>query len=639
MEKKTVMTAIRPLPPHLVNQIAAGEVVERPASALKELLENSVDAGATEIEVHLSGGGTKEIRVSDNGQGIAANELPLALERHATSKIQTLADLNRIQSLGFRGEGLASIASVSRLTLTSKTAQDNHAALISATDGVLSEVSAASHPQGTSVEVADIYFNTPARRKFLKSEATEYAHCLNAVERIALAHPHIAITLTHNGKRIFRLPEHNAATRAEAVLGAGFAQAALPVDSGDEGHIRVHGLISKPTWLDGKAALQYTFVNGRFVRDKVLQHALRQAYRDVLHQAVTPACVLFVELDPEEVDFNVHPTKTEIRFRDSQAVHRAVFHTLHQALADTGAAHTEAVGSVAALLPTPEAPSGSLKDQAPAPWTHAPRPTTAAPAGSYPRPYSQSALAFAHQHVQEPPPADAWTELYRRDPNPADTLNPPNPCAQEAAPTPPLGFALAQLLGVYILAQSADSLILVDMHAAHERVNYEKLKRAYHSGNVAVQNLLIPVRFPADALQLATLNEHRADIARFGIELEIEYPSGNADKSDQEHAAIAVHAVPLALARADAAALAQALLAELADYGDSQSLAAHSDALLATMACHGSIRANRSLTVPEMNALLREMEATARSNQCNHGRPTWVRLSLDDLDKLFLRGQ
>lgn len=627
------MKRIAPLPDHLINQISAGEVVERPANALKEILENSIDAGATEISVELAQGGIKLIRVSDNGIGIHADDLPLALSRHATSKIACLNDLEHVTSMGFRGEGLASIASVSRLSLTSRQKHNDYAAMIRAVDGTLSDVSAASHPVGTTVEVADLFFNTPARRKFLKTEATEYAHCATVVERLALAYPHIAFSLKRDGKTVFHYPSQTLAQRISVIVGEEFVAAALPVDN-THNTLRLHGMVAKPTFTKGKSEKQYCFINHRFVRDKVMQHAVKQAYRDVLHQQLAPAYVLFLELPPEAVDVNVHPTKAEVRFRDSQAVHQLVFHTLNKTLAQTRADQTESISHAASLLPpsaditTPTALASQpvpAKKSAPVAYT----PTARIPQQrSLSLRESQAALntyATLYQKDDGDPELQQLEQQRFGTPTPSPLSSPPTPSAE----LPPLGFAIAQLLGIYILAQAEDSLILVDMHAAAERVNYEKMKaQRAQAGVLASQALLIPVSFTANHEEMAALAKHGDSIKQFGLDL-----------SALSSHTIAVRAVPHMLSKADVAELSRQILHEFAQIGTSHTIAARENQILSTMACHGSIRAGRQLTLPEMNALLRDMENTPRSNQCNHGRPTWVRLSLKELDALFLRGQ
>ena len=626
------MPRIHALPDHLVNQIAAGEVVERPAAALKEIIENSIDAGATRIQVELAGGGIRLIRVADNGSGIHADDLPLALSRHATSKISSLQDLEHVRSMGFRGEGLASIASVSRLTLTSRQEGSTAARQVRARDGQIEPAAAAAHPVGTSVEVADLFFNTPARRKFLKSENTEYAHCATMFDRLALANPHIAFELVHNGKTTAKYPAQSQNERITAVLGADFQAASLPIDSGN-GILRLHGLIAKPTFAQGRSSQQYCFVNNRFVRDKVMLHAAKQAYRDVLHQQITPAFVLFLELPPEMVDVNVHPTKTEIRFRDSQAVHQLVFHTLNKTLADTRADQTDSVSNAGSLLQhihsqrLPESGQGEF---------------SGSPSARPPVAYSP-ARAPQQQRLTLQESRAAWqtyAELYKHsgseDPELAALEQSRFASSTEAAQLPennaaehPLGFAIAQLLGIYILAQAENSLLLIDMHAAAERVNYEKMKAQRQShGSLHSQQLLIPVSFEAGHEEMAALAEHADLLRQYGL-----------DCSAVGNRTIAVRAVPQMLGKADIPELARSMLQEAAHTGSIRTVEERENRILSTMACHGSVRAGRRLTLPEMNALLRDMENTPRSNQCNHGRPTWVKLTLADLDALFLRGQ
>ena len=664
------MSRIAALPDHLVNQIAAGEVVERPANALKEIVENSIDAGATAIEVELAGGGIRLIRVSDNGGGIHPDDIELALHRHATSKIKTLNDLEHVASMGFRGEGLASIASVSRLTLTSRQDGSAHATQVKAEDGKLSSPTAAAHPVGTTIEAAELFFNTPARRKFLKSENTEYAHCATMLERLALAHPHIAFSLKRDGKQVFKLPAQSLHERIAAIVGEDFQAASLEIDSGN-GALRLYGAIAKPTFAKGKTDKQYCFVNHRFVRDKVMLHAVKQAYRDVLHNALTPAFVLFLDLPPEAVDVNVHPTKTEIRFRDSQQVHQLVFHTLNKALADTRADLTESVGNAGEVLheitgirpaatSSENEPSGFYPNPtaspenifAAAPSAHASEPRSAFSSGkTAPMPY-QAARAPQQRSLslrESRAALNTYAELFKNSAadeadielaqfeqarfgttSATSSENPAHTFSDDPKPElPPLGFAIAQLLGIYILAQAEDSLLLIDMHAAAERVNYEKMKRQrQENGNLQSQRLLIPVTFAASHEECAALADHADALADFGLEL-----------SDMGGNTLAIRAVPAMLGKADVVSLAKDVLGELAQVGSSQTIEEHENHILATMSCHGSVRAGRQLTLPEMNALLRDMENTPRSNQCNHGRPTWVKLTLKELDALFLRGQ
>jgi DNA mismatch repair protein MutL len=596
------MAAIHILPDLLINQIAAGEVVERPAAALKELLENSLDAGANNIGVQLAGGGAKLLKISDDGIGIDRAELLLALARHATSKIATLDDLERIASLGFRGEALASIAAVSTLTLTSRTRDSNHAWSIAAEGGAVSEPRPAAHDPGTSVEVHDLYFNTPARRKFLKSEGTEYAHCDEVFKRVALARPEIGLRLQHNGRAQWHLKAQNAAERITAVLGDEFAAATIAVDAHSTG-LRLSGLAGLPAAARGGRDAQYFFVNGRFVRDKVLGHALRQAYQDVLHHDRHPAYVLFLEIDPARVDVNVHPAKSEVRFRDSQATHQFVFHALSRALAGTVAggvrdviAEPAARLSAAGFMPTQHRmPLGVAQSKA------------------------VYETLFGREHAAQGQVAG----------EPAGQLP---PLAETSAEIPALGYALAQLSGIYILAQNEHGLVIVDMHAAHERIVYEKLKVQLDADRIVMQPLLIPVVFNAQRIDVATAEEHAETLTKIGFEIAALSPT-----------ALAVRGVPAALKDADAGELARDVLAEVREFGaggaTSGVLVERQNELLSTMACHSAVRANRVLTTHEMNALLREMEATERSGQCNHGRPTWHQISIAELDKLFMRGK
>ncbi len=575
------MPSIRPLPDLLISQIAAGEVVERPASVVKELLENSIDAGARAISVQLLEGGVRQIRIVDDGGGIAKEELPLAVARHATSKIASLEDLESVASLGFRGEALASIAAVARLTLISRLREAPHAWRL----GPAQEVAPAALGGGTVIEVDDLYFNTPARRKFLKSEHTEYAHCEEAVRRIALAHPQVAFSLQHNGRVTLHLAAGDASRRVADILGAEFASQSRGVDAA-AGSLCLAGCAALPAYSRARADAQYFFVNGRFVRDKLLVHAVREAYADILHGSRHPAYALFLEIDPRGVDVNVHPAKTEVRFRDGRAVHQFVFHALQRALA-APLAHV-----AAGDMPPAAVPQGLTFP------------------GAAPQ---QQALAVAQ-------PVAAYYDFVRQ------AAAQPMPAAEEGAP-PPLGFALAQLHGVYILAQNASGLVLVDMHAAHERILYEKLKTALDE-RPAVQPLLVPVVLSASGEEMAAAEEHADTLARLGFELA---PAGPRE--------LAVRAVPALLANARIPNLVRALLADIERFGASRVAAESRNELLATMACHGAVRANRMLTLPEMNALLRQMEATERADQCNHGRPTWTQLSMEELDRLFLRGR
>ncbi|TCV85360.1 DNA mismatch repair endonuclease MutL [Sulfurirhabdus autotrophica] len=592
------MSSIHVLSDLLINQIAAGEVVERPASALKELLENSLDSGATEIEVRLMQGGIKLLQVADNGGGIARDELPLAVARHATSKINSLEDLEQVGSLGFRGEALASIAAVSRLTLTSRQASEKHAWQIFLESGAMSEPQPAALAAGTTIEVNDLYFNTPARRKFLKTEATEFAHCDEMFKRIALSRPETAFTLMHNGKaqRALRSAQGNPRQRIAAILGDEFAQASVVVDEQSSG-LRLWGLAGLPTYSKGTRDAQYVFVNGRFVRDKLISHALRESYQDVLHHGRHPAFVLFLELDPQGVDVNVHPTKIEVRFRDGRAIHQFLYHALNKSLAGSKA------GEVAMPINHETAVS---------------------------RPYAPQPPVFTHQTqmgLGVAQPQGFYQTMFGNNSS-VKSVAVAGETIQYEQEIPPLGFALGQLHGIYILAQNVKGLIVVDMHAAHERVVYEQLKTALDAHAIAAQPLLIPVTFNADKLDVVTVEENADTLTELGFDMAALSP-----------VALAVRAVPAMLKDADAAQLARDVLKDIREFGASRVLTERRNELLSTMACHGSVRANRTLTIPEMNALLREMEVTERSGQCNHGRPTWFQLTVSELDKMFMRGQ
>ncbi len=600
------MPAIRVLPDLLINQIAAGEVVERPAAALKELLENSLDAGAANITVQLAGGGTQLLKVSDDGVGIARDELALALARHATSKIASLDDLERVGSLGFRGEALASIAAVSRLTLASRRNGDKHAWSIASEGPQLSAPEPAAIASGTTVEVRDLYFNTPARRKFLKTETTEYAHCEEAFRRIALSRSSAGFTLQHNGRVQWHLKPQSVEERIGELQGKEFAQASIAVDENSAG-LRLHGQVSSPAMARATRDAQYFYVNGRFVRDKLLAHAVRQAYQDVLHHDRHPAFVLFLDIDPALVDVNVHPTKTEVRFRDGRGVHQYVFHALSKALAGTAG---DTVTTQQAV-PGFSGFSGLSSSGAPRSWRPSGMPGTA----YAPR---QSAMALTASEA-----VGFYDTLFGARTAPASSM--PEATENEA---PPLGFALAQLAGIYILAENRHGLVIVDMHAAHERIMYEKLKTALDAQDIPMQPLLVPVTLTAAALDIATAEEHGATLRQIGFDVAPGSPTS-----------LIIRAVPAMLADADARTLAADVLREMREVGASRVLTERRNELLGTMACHAAVRANRRLTVTEMNALLRDMEATERSGLCNHGRPTWRQVTVAELDKLFMRGQ
>ncbi|QXG43503.1 DNA mismatch repair endonuclease MutL [Pseudomonas viridiflava] len=623
------------LSPRLANQIAAGEVVERPASVIKELLENSLDSGARRIDVDVEQAGIKLLKVRDDGSGISSDDLPLALARHATSKIRDLEDLERVMSLGFRGEALASISSVARLTLTSRTRNADQAWQVE-TEGrdMAPRVQPAAHPVGTSVEVRDLFFNTPARRKFLKAEKTEFDHLQEVIKRMALARFDVAFHLRHNGKTILSLHEAHddtaRARRVSAICGPGFLEQALPIEIERNG-LHLWGWVGLPTFSRSQADLQYFFVNGRAVRDKLVAHAVRQAYRDVLFNGRHPTFVLFFEVDPAAVDVNVHPTKHEVRFRDGRTVHDFLYGTLHRALGDvrpedqlSGSAPVTAI-----VRPTgPEAgefgPQGEMRLannvlEQPQGETYA-RPAGSGSGGGYqyqysPRPASPGAPVAEVQ--------SAYREFFAPLPGTTPTSLPESP-----ADIPPLGYALAQLKGIYILAENAHGLVLVDMHAAHERIMYERLKIAMANEGLSGQPLLVPESIAVSQREADCAEEHLATFQRLGFELQRLGPE-----------TLAIRQIPALLKQAEANRLVSDVLADLMEYGTSDRVQAHMNELLGTMACHGAIRANRRLAIPEMNGLLRDMENTERSGQCNHGRPTWTQMGLTDLDKLFLRGQ
>ncbi len=609
------MARIALLDARLANQIAAGEVVERPASVVKELIENALDAGARAIDVHIEQGGLACLRVRDDGDGIAQDDLPLALARHATSKIHHVDDLEAVATLGFRGEALASIASVSRLTLTSSTDTTGLGWSVRTEGRDMSAViEPARHPRGTSVEVRDLFFNTPARRKFMRTEATEFRHLEEVVRRLALVSPQVSFSLTHNARVLWQLKpatsEAEMLRRLSHICGPQFVAAAHPLDQEAAG-ARLHGWLGLPTFSRAQADLQYFFVNGRMVRDKVVSHAVRQAYADVLYHGRHPAFVLFLDIDPGTVDVNVHPTKHEVRFREHRLVHDLIYRGLHRALAE--------------VRPDDAQPTGSLAPAAEQAFA------------------SMGAANFANAASQSEP--QAWQPNYSpqqggldwRSSAPArdgfasyltSGTEAPSMPAEQATNTPVLGYAIAQLHGVYVLAQNTEGLVLVDMHAAHERIVYERLKQQQADAGVVCQPLLVPLS--------VALSQREADIAEsemqallaMGIETQRLGPE-----------TVLIRSLPAVLAQADAAALLRDVLADLLVHGQTRRVEEQQNTLLGTMACHGAVRANRQLSIPEMNALLRDMEATERSGQCNHGRPTWTRLSLAELDRLFMRGR
>jgi len=619
---------IKHLPELLINQIAAGEVVERPASALKELLENSLDAGATEIQIELVAGGIKRIRVIDNGDGIVESELKLAVSRHATSKIASLDDLERVASMGFRGEALASLAAISRLTLTSRRAASAHAFRLQVLGGDEGNLEPAALAGGTVVEAEDLFFNTPARRKFLKTEGTEFGHAEDAATRIAIAYPHVAMSLSHNGRRIWAHAAQSPEVRVTAILGDEFAGSSITIAE-DQAAFSINGQIAMPRYSRAGRDQQYAFVNGRFVRDKLLQHAIREAYADVLRQQRQPAYALFLSLSPELVDVNVHPAKAEVRFRDSRGVHQFVFHALRKALSQSSADAS-----------VPQADPGRYASSA-SQQTSQQRSTCAAlPNESW----QHVGMGATGQWDRAPKATEAtrFYEVLRGDALRGDALrgdvlrgdvlqgaeNSPVSGSRTDLEMPPLGFALAQLHGVYVLAQNSAGLVLVDTHAAHERILYEKFKLEADSGEAASQPLLAPIAFALSLRERTLLDENRELLAGLGFEF--------CDLSPNE---VAIRAVPAMLERREPRDLLRELIADLAEHGASRAAEERRDEVLSTMACHAAVRANRQLTIPEMNSLLRQMEQTARSGQCNHGRPTWYQFAMSDLDRLFMRGR
>lgn len=607
------MSRIQLLSTQLANQIAAGEVVERPASVIKELVENSLDAGASRIEVDVEAGGTKLMRVRDNGAGIDPEDLPLALSRHATSKIHSLVDLENVLSLGFRGEALASISSVSRLQLTSNTQPQGSSGFSVACEGrePQAEVKPAAHPQGTTLEVRDLFYNTPARRKFLRTEKTEFNHLEEVIKRQALSRFDVDFQLRHNQRAVHSLRACHSTIERErriaSVCGAAFMEQAIYIETEAAG-MKLWGWVGLPTFSRSQADLQYFFVNGRVIRDKLVSHAVRQAYRDVLYHGRHPAFVLYLELDPAIVDVNVHPTKHEVRFRDGRTVHDFLFGKLHRALAEVRPEHQLANSTVSsASIAGAETDPVSQQSLS---WSSAAR--------------AGSDRGFTSSQVREQ--IAGYASLH-----PATGLNIGFSDLSELEnddEIPPLGYAIAQLKGIYILAENSAGMILVDMHAAHERIVYERMKTARDAEGIRSQPLLVPQSLAVSQREADCVSEYAQVFTSLGLEVE---------RAGEE--SLVIRQLPVSLRDSDVEQLVRDVLSDLIEFGSSDRIAGHMDDILATMACHGSVRANRRLSIPEMNALLRDMEATERSGQCNHGRPTWVQLNLDELDKLFLRGR
>ena len=638
--------SIRQLPDTLVNQIAAGEVIERPASVVKELVENALDAGARRVDIDLEEGGVRLVRVRDDGLGIAPEELPLAVSRHATSKIASLDDLEVVATLGFRGEALPSIASVSRFALSSRRVGAGHGATLDVDGGRVGDVVPKAHPQGTTVEVRDLFYNVPARRKFLRAERTELGHIEEWLRSLALARPDVELRVSHNGKpsRRYRgggeerLDFDDGAARLVETLGEAFAQAALrvehataprPPDDGREAApaLRLHGWIAQPTYSRASADQQYLYVNGRAVRDRSVAHAVKQAYADVLFHGRQPAYVLFLELDPARVDVNVHPAKHEVRFRDARMVHDFVYRALHEALSATRAGNAPLVAAVTTQAQVSRElaarvagqPGLSLRDGA----------TRDAMAmlygmGGFGMGAGTAGNAAAGDAL---PGADTGAGAMPYAAPGQATMPAAMPATGDDG-IPPLGFAIAQLHGIFILAEAADAMVVVDMHAAHERIGYEKLKAAHDGAGLRVQPLLVPESLAVSEREADIAEREAATLAELGFEVTRTGPQS-----------LLLRGVPALLAQGDTGALLRDVLADLREHGESRRVRAARDELLSTMACHGSVRANRRLTIAEMNALLREMEATERSGQCNHGRPTWTRIPLADIDRWFLRGR
>lgn len=625
---------IKQLPSHLINQIAAGEVVERPASAIKELLENSLDAGATQIDIDIEQGGVKRIRVRDNGRGISKEDLSLALSRHATSKIESLDDLENVLSFGFRGEALPSIASISRLTLSSRAKDEEQAwQLQGSGQESFDDPEPCSHAVGTTIDVRDLFFNVPARRKFLKTEKTEFRHLEDVVKKVALSRFETGFTLRHNQKVVLNLrPATNiemAERRVSEICGPAFTEQSIRVEH-EGAELRLTGWIGLPTFSRSQADLQYFYVNHRIVKDRVVTHAVRQAYQDVLYHGRHPAYVLFLDIDPAKVDVNAHPTKHEVRFRESSLVHGFLYRSLHRTLADLRP-QDQLTESDASTTPTDAAPANSLK----------------------------ASLNYASLSEQRPLhiPVNQQVDLYRRlhgsdgvaespamntnNSQPHPSVNNTNisiPSSLQSMPVqvdhettgeaPPLGFAVAQLHGIFILAQNTQGLIIVDMHAAHERITYEYLKRSMAADSIRSQPLLVPLAISVSKKEADCSDTHKETFDQLGFSL---------DRLSPEK--ITIRSVPSLLKNADVEGLVRDVLSDLITHGSSQRIQEAMNEILSTMACHGSVRANHRLTVPEMNSLLRDMERTERSGQCNHGRPTWTQLTVDQLDKLFMRGQ
>lgn len=638
------MQRINLLSPRLANQIAAGEVVERPASVVKELLENSLDAGATQLDVEVEQGGVRQIKIRDNGSGIVKDDLPLALSRHATSKIHTLDDLEAVKSLGFRGEALASISSVSRLLLTSKAKGEQEAWRVEAEGKDMgASVRPASHPDGTCIEVRDLFFNTPARRKFLRTDKTEFNHLSEVVKRLALSRYDVAFRLSHDGKQVYDLravtDQMHAEHRLATLLGKNFVQNALAIDVEAAG-LRLWGWIGLPTFSRSQADLQYFFVNGRVVKDKLVAHAVRQAYRDVLYNGRHPTFVLYLELDPATVDVNVHPTKHEVRFRDGRLVHDFLFSKIHKVLADVRPeaavdadvavenSQLESITHQNSLTLQNRSAASAGSGHADMSWMNASSSIPTQPGQVAGQMGVMSQMSdFANDVISSTPKMSNVNPLTGEIVE-HEVLYKEGVEEAERSGMPPLGFAVAQLHGIYILAENQRGLIVVDMHAAHERILYEKMKNAFYAKQIVSQPLLVPINITVAQNEADLVEEADKVFNSFGLRVERSGPES-----------IMVREVPVILSQGHVENLVRDVVSDLIVHGTTDILEARSNELMATMACHGSVRANRKLTLAEMNSLLRDMEITERSGQCNHGRPTWTQMTMSELDKLFLRGR
>ncbi len=617
------MAKINRLSTRLSNQIAAGEVVERPASVVKELLENSLDAGANKLDIDVEQGGVKLIRIRDDGCGVDQDDLPLTIARHATSKIHDLDDLEGVATLGFRGEALASISSVARLALTSSPDQSGAGWQVQAEGRDMEAVIVPSaHPQGTTVEVRDLFFNTPARRKFLRTEKTEFGHLEEVVKRLAMSNFHVGFSLRHNQRVVHALrpatTEQEQDRRVASLCGPNFMENAVRIDT-QVGDLRLWGWLGLPTFSRAQADLQYFFVNGRSVKDKVVNHAVRQAYRDVMYHGRHAAFVLYLELDPKGVDVNVHPTKHEVRFRESRQVHDFLFRSLHRAIAELTPDEVKAQGVQVAS-------TESLTRLAPSPSTQ----VTGIEAGEFKQ---QNSLQFQSRTTPSSPgrvaeTMQAYASFHPSAQQPGRSMLDAGTESEAEQEIPPLGFAVAQLHGIYILAQNKEGMVLVDMHAAHERITYERLKISWQEEKIRSQPMLVPLSMSVSSREADFAEEHKGIFQRLGFAIERMGPE-----------TLLIREIPILLRNADTETMVRDVLSDIVTHGSSDRIDASLDELLATMACHGSVRANRKLTIPEMNALLRDMEITERSGQCNHGRPTWTQLTLAELDKLFLRGR